>query len=83
VRPPLADLNLSNPILAAPMAGGPTTPQLVIAAAQAGSLGLLAGGYKTPELLAEQMAKVRADTGTFGVNVFVPNPITLDRSRFD
>jgi nitronate monooxygenase len=65
------------------MAGGPTTPQLVIAAAQAGSLGLLAGGYKTPELLAEQMAKVRADTGTFGVNVFVPNPITLDRSRFD
>jgi nitronate monooxygenase len=65
------------------MAGGSTTPQLVIAAAQAGSLGLLAGGYKTPELLAEDMAKVRAETETFGVNVFVPNPTPLDRRQFD
>ena len=32
----------------APMAGGPSTAELVIAAAGAGALGFLAAGYKTP-----------------------------------
>jgi NAD(P)H-dependent flavin oxidoreductase YrpB (nitropropane dioxygenase family) len=35
------------PVLAAPMAGGPTTPALVTAAARAGSMGFLAAGYFT------------------------------------
>jgi NAD(P)H-dependent flavin oxidoreductase YrpB (nitropropane dioxygenase family) len=82
VQAPLADLGLANPVLAAPMAGGPTTPALVTAAARAGSLGFLAGGYKTPELLAEQVRRVRADTPTFGVNLFAPNPIPVDATAF-
>ena len=36
------------------MAGGPTTSALVLAAATAGSLGFLAGGYLTADALAEQ-----------------------------
>ena len=65
---PLAELSLSNPVIAAPMAGGATTPELVIAAARTGSLGLLAGGMRPPELLTGDIAKVRSATGTFGVN---------------
>ncbi len=44
MKAPLSSLNLTCPVLAAPMAGGPTTPALVAAAARAGSLGFLAGG---------------------------------------
>ncbi|HWE54918.1 MAG TPA: nitronate monooxygenase [Acidimicrobiales bacterium] len=78
----LGALGVANPVLAAPMAGGPTTPELVTSAAAAGSLGFLAGGYKTPGLLAEQIAAVRAVTGTFGVNLFAPNPLPVDRDAY-
>jgi NAD(P)H-dependent flavin oxidoreductase YrpB (nitropropane dioxygenase family) len=37
------------------MAGGPSTPALVTAAARAGGLGFLAGGYKTAQALAERL----------------------------
>ena len=47
VRPRLADL-LRRPVVVAPLAGGPSTAELVIAAAGAGALGFLAAGYKTP-----------------------------------
>ena len=61
------------------MAGGPSTPDLVVAAAEAGALGFLAGGYKTAEAVAAEMAAVRAATGSaFGVNLFVPGPPTED-----
>jgi nitronate monooxygenase len=80
---PLSSLGLVHPVLAAPMAGGPATPALVAAAARSGSLGFLAAGYKTPDLLAAQIADVRAQTGTFGVNLFVPNPVPVDRAEFD
>lgn len=56
------------PLVAAPMAGGPTTTALVRAAHDAGCFGFLAAGYLTPESLAEQLAEV-ADIG-FGVNLF-------------
>jgi nitronate monooxygenase len=79
---PLAELSLSNPVIAAPMAGGATTPELVIAAARAGSLGLLAGGMRPPELLAGDIGKVRSETDTFGVNLFAPNPMPVDLNRF-
>ncbi len=55
------------------MAGGPTTVDLVVAAARAGAFGFLAGGYKTAEALAGDMAAVRAaGVDAFGVNVFMP-----------
>jgi NAD(P)H-dependent flavin oxidoreductase YrpB (nitropropane dioxygenase family) len=79
----LDDLGIELPVLAAPMAGGPTTPDLVIAAAEAGSLGLLAAGYRTPDVLAEQIARVRSRTATFGVNLFAPNPVPVDRAAYD
>jgi nitronate monooxygenase len=69
---PIRDL-LRHRIVVAPMAGGPTTTDLVIAAARAGALGFLAAGYKTPAAMAAEIAAVRAATAEpFGVNVFVP-----------
>ena len=70
------------PILAAPMAGGPTTPALVIAAAAAGSVGFLAAGYQTPDAFAAQIAEVRAAGVPFGVNLFAPNPVPVDPAEF-
>jgi nitronate monooxygenase len=58
MSPFLSQLGLTLPVLAAPMAGGSSTPELVIAAAREGSLGFLAGGYKTPRSLAEQIGAV-------------------------
>ena len=80
--PRIADLSLPLPVLAAPMAGGATTPALVIAAAAAGSLGLLAGGYRSGPQLAEQIREVRSATDTFGVNLFAPNPIPVDPAAY-
>ncbi|MGH3414793.1 MAG: nitronate monooxygenase [Marmoricola sp.] len=67
------------PLVAAPMAGGPTTPGLVLAAEDAGAFGFLAAGYQTPERLAEDLAAVRAHTEAFGVNLFVPETRPVDR----
>ena len=39
--------SLALPVVAAPMAGGPSTPALVTAVAAAGGLGFLAAGYKS------------------------------------
>ena len=75
-------LGADMPVLAAPMAGGPTTPRLVTAAAGAGSLGFLAGGYKTPDALAEDIAAVRRAGVSFGVNLFAPNPVPVDPEAF-
>jgi nitronate monooxygenase len=72
--PDLRDLS-RRPVMVAPMAGGPSTPELVVAASEAGGLGFLAAGYKTAEAMAAEIKAVRAATaGAFGVNVFVPQP---------
>ena len=66
----------------APMAGGPTTTDLVIAAAGAGALGFLAAGYKTPAAMTAEIKAVRAATAEpFGVNVFVPGTPYPDAGR--
>jgi NAD(P)H-dependent flavin oxidoreductase YrpB (nitropropane dioxygenase family) len=78
----LESLGVTVPLIAAPMAGGPTTPQLVVAAASAGGMGFLAGGYKTAQVLAEQVEAVRAAGVTFGVNLFAPNPVPVDPDAF-
>jgi nitronate monooxygenase len=81
---PLPGLDIASPVLAAPMAGGATTPELVIAAARAGSFGFLAGGYKTPRQLALDIQAVRQHTPAFGVNLFVTRrhpPIEPDAFR--
>ncbi|MDO5628396.1 MAG: nitronate monooxygenase [Mobilicoccus sp.] len=63
----------SCPIVAAPMAGGSSGVDLVVAVGDAGGLGMLAAGYKSAAEVLDQIASVRARTEAgFGVNVFVP-----------
>lgn len=70
----LGDL-IRAPIVLAPMAGGPGTPRLAAAVAEAGGLPFLAGGYKSPAAVRSEIEELRALTGApFGVNVFVPQP---------
>jgi nitronate monooxygenase len=65
---------LEAPIVLAPMAGGPSTPDLAAAVSAAGGLGFLATGYLTAAAASEQIARLRELTGRpFGVNVFVPS----------
>jgi NAD(P)H-dependent flavin oxidoreductase YrpB (nitropropane dioxygenase family) len=70
------------PVLAAPMAGGPSTPELVVAAGRAGSLGFVPGGYATADGLAERIDAVAAAGVPFGVNLFAPNPVPVDPVAF-
>jgi nitronate monooxygenase len=64
---------LRVPVIAAPMAGGVSTPQLVAEVSNAGGLGFLAAGYLTVEAFADQLAATAELTGeSFGVNLFVP-----------
>ncbi|MGY1696418.1 NAD(P)H-dependent flavin oxidoreductase [Geodermatophilus sp. SYSU D00814] len=68
-------LELRRPIVQAPMAGGPSTPALAAAVSEAGGLGCLAAGYRTPAAVREEIHAVRAMTQQrFAVNVFVPGP---------
>jgi len=78
---------LGLPVLGAPMAGGPGTPQLAAAVSNAGGLGFLAAGYLTPQRLADDIEIARSlASGPLGVNLFVPQRSTavsdeLDRYR--
>jgi nitronate monooxygenase len=64
---------LAVPIVLAPLAGGPSTPQLAAAVSDAGGLGFLAAGYLTATELAKRVTRTRELTGgPIGVNVFVP-----------
>jgi nitronate monooxygenase len=63
---------LSIPVVQAPMAGGPSTPELAAAVNRGGGLGFVAAGYLTPERLREQLQRTAALTDRpFGVNLFV------------
>lgn len=75
-------LNVPLPIVAAPMAGGPTTIELAVAVARAGGFPFLAGGYKTPDSLAADVAQLREQAPSFGVNLFVPGPTDVDAAAF-
>ncbi len=67
----LQKLGIDLPIILAPMAGGPSTPQLVAAVSNAGGLGSLGGAYSTPEQIAEDTRKTRDLTQRpFAVNLF-------------
>jgi len=63
---------LSVPVVQAPMAGGPSTPELAAAVNRGGGLGFVAAGYLTPERLREQLQRTAALTDRpYGVNLFV------------
>ncbi|MGP4016375.1 NAD(P)H-dependent flavin oxidoreductase [Saccharopolyspora sp. 5N708] len=62
------------PLIAAPMAGGISTPELAAAVSAAGGLGFLASGNLSADALAAEIAACRALTSEpFGVNLFVPS----------
>ena len=65
--------DLETPIVLAPLAGGPSTPELAAAVADAGGLGFLGAGYLSAEALADRVRSTRALTGrdAIAVNLFV------------
>ncbi|MET1021028.1 MAG: nitronate monooxygenase [Arthrobacter sp.] len=60
-------------IVAAPMAGGTSTPAFVKAVHDAAGLGFLAAGYKTVAGMEAEIRTARAAGARFGMNVFVPD----------
>lgn len=72
-------LGLRVPIIQAPMAGGPSSPELVMAASAAGALGSFGFAYTQPEEMKRQAIAVRAKTDRpFGINLFVsPQPAAI------
>jgi nitronate monooxygenase len=78
-------LGLRLPLIQAPMAGGPSSLELVIAATSAGALGSFGFAYTQPDEMKRQAAAVRAKTDrAFGINLFVaplPDAIPAEAQR--
>lgn len=76
--------DIAVPIVAAPMAGGPGTPELAAAVSNAGGLGFIPAGHRPAEEFADDFAAARAaTTGPLGVNLFVPQPSVADWVQLD
>lgn len=69
---PLSErLGLGSPIVQAPMAGGPSSQELVAACSAAGVLGSFGFAYTQPDEMKKQSAFVRSKTDRpFGINLF-------------
>jgi len=66
-------IGINHPIIQAPMAGGPSTPELVAAVSNAGGLGSIGAGYLSPEQIEAGIRKVKELTKRpFSVNLFIP-----------
>lgn len=77
-----ARLGIRYPIIQAPMAGGPGTPQLAAAVSNAGGLGSLAGGYLQPDVLRQAIAETRALTDRpFAINLAITSPTEADLTQ--
>ncbi|UQA59797.1 NAD(P)H-dependent flavin oxidoreductase [Polyangium aurulentum] len=73
---------IQHPIVLAPLAGGPSTPELVAAVSNAGGLGSLGAAYMTPSAIRDAIATIRRLTDRpFAINLFVPEPAAPDASR--
>jgi nitronate monooxygenase len=69
----LETLQLTHPVIQAPMAGGGDTPALVAAVSEAGGLGTIGAAYLTPQQIADSARAVREHTRRpFGINLFAP-----------
>lgn len=65
-------LKIKLPIIQAPMAGGPTTPELIASVSNAGGLGSLGAGFMKPEDIQKAVHKIRDLTDQpFAVNLFI------------
>jgi nitronate monooxygenase len=75
---------LEHPIVQAPLGGGPSTPALAAAVAEAGGLGFLAAGYKSVDAVRADITELRnLTTQPFGVNVFAPPGPPADQAELD
>lgn len=77
-------LGIEHPIIQAPMAGGPTTPELAAAVSDAGGLGSIGAGYTSPEDMESCVKKIRSLTDKpFSINLFTlddtPNVVPSER----
>lgn len=67
----LRRLEIEHPLILAPMGGGPGTPELVAAVANAGGLGSIAAAYLTPDEIRKTVAATRALTDRpISINLF-------------
>ena len=80
-----ASIGLAVPIIQAPMAGGPSSIELVAACSAAGALGSFGFAYTQPEEMKKQAAAVRAITDRpLGINLFsskLPPDVADDQQR--
>jgi nitronate monooxygenase len=64
-------LGIEHPIIQGPMAGGPSTPELVAAVSNAGGLGSLGAAYLTPGQITDAIRRIRTlSSRPFNVNLF-------------
>lgn len=67
------------PIVLGPMSGGPSTPQLAAVVSNAGGLGSLGEGYRSPAEIRADIRAVRSLTDRpFAVNLFAPESVDVD-----
>lgn len=75
---------LRHPIVQAPLAGGPSTPELAAAVSNAGGLGFLAAGYLTAQTLDAQIDRLRSlSDQPFGVNIFCLSETAIDAAALE
>src|SRR3954447_10958250 len=71
----LQRLKLQNPIILAPLAGGPSSPELAAAICNAGGLGSLGLEYLTLDQMRDAIRRTRELTsGAINANLFAPMP---------
>jgi nitronate monooxygenase len=71
-------------VVLAPLAGGPSTPELAAAVANAGGLGFIAAGYLTPEAYEAQLRRARELTdGPLAANLFVLEERPVDEAALE
>lgn len=69
-------LGLKHPLIVAPMAGGPSSVDLVAAASSAGALGAMGGAYSNAAAIEAFAEQVRQRTDKpFSINLFIPHSI--------
>ncbi|MGV1789764.1 NAD(P)H-dependent flavin oxidoreductase [Rhizobium sp. A37_96] len=69
-------LGLKHPLVVAPMAGGPSSVELVAATSSAGALGAMGGAYSNAAAIEAFAAQVRQRTDKpFSINLFIPHSI--------
>ncbi len=78
-------LGLKYPLIVAPMAGGPSSVELVAACSAAGALGSMGAAYSNPAAIVQFADAVRQRTDRpFAINLFIPTPVQrIDREQID